>query len=194
MAEKQYISAQQLFRDSFELGFRVLESGFTPNFIIGVWRGGTPVGIAVQELLDHVGLKSDHIAIRTSLYTHMEQRSTQARVHGLGYVVDNMNHTDSLLIVDDVYDTGLSLQSVLTHLEQRCRRNLPSEIRIATAYFKPAHNKTDRNPDYYVHETDKWLVFPHEIDGLTSDEMATAKPDFAEFAQRLRDFENRNSS
>ena len=53
--EKQYINAQQLLDDSFALGLQILESGYVPHFIIGVWRGGTPVGITVQELLDYFG-------------------------------------------------------------------------------------------------------------------------------------------
>ena len=36
---------------------KILKSGFNPDFIVGVWRGGTPVGIAVQEFLDYFGLK-----------------------------------------------------------------------------------------------------------------------------------------
>jgi len=48
---KQYISAQQLLDDSFNLAIKVLKSDYRPNFIAGVWRGGAPVGIAVQELL-----------------------------------------------------------------------------------------------------------------------------------------------
>ena len=49
--KKIYISAQSLLKDSFLIGKQILESDFTPNFIVGVWRGGTPVGIAVQEML-----------------------------------------------------------------------------------------------------------------------------------------------
>jgi hypoxanthine phosphoribosyltransferase len=51
--DKRYLTAQELLNDSFELGLRIFKSGFRPSFIIGVWRGGTPVGIAVQEILDH---------------------------------------------------------------------------------------------------------------------------------------------
>ena len=57
--KKQYLTAQELLIDSFELGLRIFKSGFRPSFIIGVWRGGTPVGIAVQEILDHLGVKTD---------------------------------------------------------------------------------------------------------------------------------------
>ncbi len=50
--DKHYISAQQLLDDSFALTMQVFESGFEPDYIVGVWRGGAPVGIAMQELLE----------------------------------------------------------------------------------------------------------------------------------------------
>ena len=69
--EKLFIKSNQLLKDSFKLALNVYESGFRPNYIVGVWRGGAPIGIAVQELLDIMGVKSDHIAIRTSSYESM---------------------------------------------------------------------------------------------------------------------------
>ncbi|MFT7532705.1 MAG: hypothetical protein ACI9FD_003738, partial [Gammaproteobacteria bacterium] len=36
---------------------------------------------------------------------------------------------------------------------------------------KPNNNKTDRVPDFYLHETDHWLVFPHELKGLSDEEI-----------------------
>ena len=52
----------------------VLESGFRPSFIVAIWPGGAPVGIAVQELLDYFGVHCDHIAIRTSSYRDIDGR------------------------------------------------------------------------------------------------------------------------
>jgi hypothetical protein len=153
----------------------ILTSGFRPSFIVGVWRGGTPVGIAVQELFDAFGVTCDHIAIRTSSYTGIGQRAKKVRVHGLGYIVRNINAEDPLLLVDDVFDTGLSLQAVITNLRERCRRNMPAEVRIATPWYKPANNQTDLVPDYFVHQSDRWLIFPHELDGLTRAEILANK-------------------
>ena len=175
MNPKTFISAQQLLNDSYQLGIQVFESGYRPDFIVGIWRGGTPVGIAVQELLYFLGLKTDHIAIRTSSYTGIDQRAKEVRVHGLHYIVKNVNAEDALLIVDDVYDTGLSIQQVVADLKADCRKNTP-DIRVATAYFKPNRNLTDRIPDYFIHKTDEWLVFPHELDGLDIDEVIENKP------------------
>jgi hypoxanthine phosphoribosyltransferase len=175
MVDKHYITAQSLLEDAFRLGLMVLESGFRPSFIVGVWRGGTPVGIAVQEILDAFDVDADHIAIRTSSYTGIAERGRQVRVHGLGYIVRNINADDPLLLVDDVFDTGLSLAAVVESLRERCRRNMPEQVRIATPWYKPANNRTDLVPDYFVHETDRWLVFPHELDGLTRDEIVANK-------------------
>ncbi|MCP3869996.1 MAG: hypoxanthine phosphoribosyltransferase [Gammaproteobacteria bacterium] len=180
MSEKHYISAQDLLIDSFKLGLDIFQSGFKPNFIVGIWRGGTPVGIAVQEILDLQGVKTDHIAIRTSSYTGIGQRGREVEVYGLGYLIKNMNWNDSLLIVDDVFDSGLSVRAVVETLKGKARRNTPQNIRIATPWFKPANNKTDFAPDYYIHETERWLVFPHELQGLSKTEMLDNKPGLRE--------------
>jgi len=179
MAEKQFITAQELLEDSFRLGLKVLESGFKPDFIVGVWRGGTPVGIAVQEILEYNGVASDHIAIRTSSYEGIEQRGKRIRVHGLNYIVKNAEAAHCLLIVDDVYDTGLSIKAIIDSLKKLSRRNAPQDIRVATVFFKPGNNRTERRPEYSVHETDKWLVFPHELNGLSPEEIARCKPEIA---------------
>lgn len=182
--EKVYISAQSLLEDSFKLAVQIYESGYRPNYIVGVWRGGAPVGIAVQELLDVMGVESDHIAIRTSSYTGIGERSRHVKVHGLTYLIKRLQSEDSLLIIDDVYDSGLSIQQVVSDLKVACKKNTP-DIRIATPYFKPGNNQTDTTPDYYIHESDKWLVFPHEIDGLTRDEVRQHKPELAAVLDKL---------
>ena len=182
---KTYISAQSLLEDSFRLGMQILDSGFRPSFIVGVWRGGTPVGIAVQELLDFFDVKTDHIAIRTSFYRGIARTGSRIRVHGMQYIIDNVNADQSLLIVDDVFDTGLSIDAVISHLRRKARRNAPTDTRIATVDFKPGNNRTERVPDYYVHETERWLVFPHELHGLTREEILRNKLGIEPFAHRL---------
>lgn len=183
--EKIYISAQSLLRDSFLIGKQILETDFQPDFIVGVWRGGSPVGIAVQEMLAFFGQKSDHISVRTSLYRGIDRRDDKVRVHGLDYLITHMNHTDGLLIVDDVFDTGRSIDAVINTLQSRMRRNCPAQIRVATPWFKPRKNTTDRVPDFYVHETDDWLVFPHELHGLSVDEIRAGKGELADILQSV---------
>lgn len=184
--EKKYITSQELLEDSVQLGIKIFSSAFRPDFIVGIWRGGTPVGIVVQELLDYFGVKTDHIAIRTSAYTGINEMGKEIQVHSLGYIIKNANADNSLLIVDDVYDSGLSVEAVLKTLKEQARKNTPHDIRIATVYFKPNNNKTNRIPDYYLYETDKWLVFPHELNGLTPEEIARYKPRIAELIKGVK--------
>lgn len=174
--DKHYIGAEDLLRDSFALGAKILASGFRPTFLVGVWRGGAPIGIAVQELLELHGVATDHIAIRTSSYTGIDQQQKTVRVHGIDYLVSRLGAEDGLLLIDDVFDSGRSLEAVLDELARRCRRNLPEQIRIATVYYKPSRNRSRLKPDFFVHETERWLVFPHELAGLTAEEIREHKP------------------
>ena len=89
--QKTFISAQSLLQDSFALGLQVLKSGFRPSFLVGVWRGGAPIGITVQEVLEYHGVSCDHIAIRTSSYTGIDQQSRTVRVHAIDYLVSMLN-------------------------------------------------------------------------------------------------------
>lgn len=173
---KTYLTPQSLMDSSLQLAQKIYDSGFRPDFIVAIWRGGTPVGIVIQELFDYYGVETDHIAIRTSYYTGLNQTAREVKVYGLEYLIRQADAEDSLLIVDDVFDSGNSIRATLEKIRAESRRNTPHDIRIATPYFKPNKNKTNIIPDYYVHETDEWLVFPHELDGLTKEEILENKP------------------
>ena len=157
------------------IGLEILESGYEPTLIIAIWRGGTPVGMAVQEILAYCGVAADHIAIRTSSYTGVDDRGAVA-VHGLNYIIKKVCYDDRVLIVDDVFDTGNTIRAVIDELSRRARDNTPEDIRTAVPWYKPSRNETDIVPDYYLRETAEWLVFPHELDALTAEETAQCRP------------------
>ena len=173
--DKTVLSARDLLEDSYELGVKILESGFEPTLLIAIWRGGTPVGMAVQEVLAYCGVETDHIAIRTSSYTGVDERGEVA-VHGLNYIIKKICQEDRVLIIDDVFDTGNTIKAVVEEIRRRARGNAPEEIRTAVPWFKPTRNETDMVPDFYLRETAEWLVFPHELDALTPEEMKEARP------------------
>jgi hypoxanthine phosphoribosyltransferase len=179
VTKKLYLDAQQLLEDSFSLAAQVYQSGFRPSFIVAVWRGGAPMGIAMQELLAFKGIESDHIAIRTSSYHDIDQQDRTVQVFSLSYLVRKISASDRLLIVDDVYDTGRSIDAIIDRLQQLTRRNMPTDVRIAVPYYKPTRNQTKRVPDYYLHETEQWLKFPHSLEGLTPEEVRKYRPELA---------------
>ena len=125
-----------MLEEAFKLAVTIFDSGFRPDFIVGIWRGGSTVGIYVQECLQYLGIKTDHISIRTSYrgqpsYGELVDNPDSIRVHGLQYLFENLNRDDKLLIVDDVFDTGRTVDAVIERLEDLARLNTPSDIRVA---------------------------------------------------------------
>lgn len=178
---KQFIKEQQLLEDSFRLAVDIYNSGFRPTVIVGLWRGGSTVGIYVQECLQHLGVKTRHLAVRTSYegvesYQDMVRNHADIKIHGLQYLYETLEHDDALLIVDDVFNSGLNIDAVINKLSSRTKRNMPQDTRVATIWTKPENNLTNRQPDYYLHETSDWLVLPYELTGLSIDELIENKP------------------
>lgn len=180
--KKKFLDEQNLILDSFKLGVNIFESGFKPTFIVGLWRGGSSVGIYVQECLQTLGIETNHISLRTSYrgepYYHEMANSpvSDIRVHGTRYLLENLNAGDSLLIVDDVFSTGKNIEAVINRLNFRLKRNMPKEVRVATLWQRPSYKAVDIKPDFVLHQTEDWLVFPYEMTGLTVNEIKQNKP------------------
>ena len=200
---KYFISANELLNDSFQLAALVEDSGYIPDLVVGIWRGGGPIAIAVHEFFHYKGHELDHLPLRITSYTGIGQQAEKIDLYGSEYFLERLFSSSEkvrrLLIVDDVFDSGRSLASLLLTLEsglesalesapkaaselrpQNQNQNQPAdlalpEIRIACPWYKPANNKTSLTPDYYLHETDQWLVFPHELMGLSEEEIKTGK-------------------
>lgn len=176
--EKLFLTAGGLLADSWKLAAKILESGFRPTFMIAIWRGGAPIGIAVQEYLSYHGIETDNIAIRTSSYSSgIDEQSREVKVYGLTYLAKKVQHEDSLLIVDDVFDSGMSVKAIINDLKAKTRLNMPHDVRVAVPYYKPERNRTDIVPDYYIHETSAWLKYPHSLEGLSTEEIKKDRPE-----------------
>lgn len=188
MASKRYLSANQLLEDAFELGARILDSAYQPDLLIGVWRGGSPVAIAIHELLTYHGLNPDHIPVRTRFYSGIDQREDEVEITGLDYVRIRPGEFQRLLLVDDVFDSGATMAALVAALEEiyHTAGLIQPDIRIVTPWYKPVRNTSVLEPDYYLHVTDDWLVFPHELCGLDRAEIHTAKPGVEKIRKRFR--------
>lgn len=170
MIVKTYLSANDVTRDSFLLARRIFESGFRPDAIIALWRGGSPVGIAVQEFLRVKGIDCYHTIVKCSSYTAIGQ-SGDPVIENMDYVRAVLRPDSRVLVVDDIFDTGKTARRVKDELTKTT-----PHVRFAMPYYKPSRNTTTFAPDYYVRETDHWLVFPHELMDLTPDEIRTKDP------------------
>ncbi len=179
--KKHFLDEATVIADSFRLGVSVFESGFRPTFIVGLWRGGSAVGIYVQECLQGLGVETNHISVRTSYqglpaYQNMIDAPKSIRAHGTRYLIENLNADDNLLIVDDVCSSGYSIQAVQTRLRETLKRNYPQQVKTAVLWHRPKYKRADIQPDYSLRVTDEWLVFPYELKGLTREEIQRNKP------------------
>lgn len=181
-SEKLYVSCEEMMKGSIILARKVYDSGFLypdksdhhKNYLVGIWRGGTSPGIYCHEFFIYKGLAVLHFPIKTEFYIGTDKVSKEVRVWGLDDVIDVVNAEDALLIVDDVWDRGLSLKTVLNEIRKRARKNTP-RMKTAVVFYKPEKNQTELEPDFFVAKTRKWINFPHELEDLTQEEIARFK-------------------
>lgn len=130
-----------------ELAQSILDSGYRPEIVIGISRGGIiPAGALTHSL----GLKLADV-INVEFYNDAAKTVPDPVL--LSPVLDTDSITGHrLLVVDDVVDPGHTLGLVLKLL-----RGYGAEVRSAVLYAKPF---TVVEPDYIWRRTDKWIVFP----------------------------------
>jgi hypoxanthine phosphoribosyltransferase len=177
--DKVFVSAQELTDLSEDLAVQVAKSGFVPDFMIALWRGGCHIGAVVQEFLEKAyDSKIDHVAVRTiSRDPTTGTQLPEIQVHAAGHATTVLQATSRLLIVDDVWDSGRSIAALLKYLRTTLGDRMPNDVRIATVYYKPKRNAfLPLKPDYFVRESDEWLVFPHELTELTQADIVKFRP------------------
>ena len=127
-----------------------MESGWFPDLIVGVARGGLIPAGAIGYA---IGVKAMG-AINVEFYTDIGQTLDEP------IILSPQLDTDSLkgkkvLVVDDVADSGKTLDLVVNFLEETA-----DEVRSAVVYTKP---KTIFEPDYSWKKTDKWINFAWSV-------------------------------
>ena len=172
--EKRFISANELLLDSYRLAKKVYTSGIKPDLIVGVWRGGSPIAIAVHEYFDFKGLPSQHCAIKAASYYGIEAQHADINLSGIENLIELFQANQTVLLVDDVFDTGRSYRAIREQLRSTINE-LNIDLKLASVWYKPENNLTEYTPDIYLNKTEKWLVFPHELCGLTTEEIKEGK-------------------
>lgn len=171
MSGKIYVSANDYVRDCFRLARMVLDSGWMPDDLIALWRGGAPVGVSVHEFLYYHGMRPHHRVLKCQSYTGIRSRQQEVVFENAGEIIGSIVPGSKVLVIDDIFDTGNTARALFDRLAP-----YHADVRLATVYWKPGGNQTSLKPDFHVRETDDWIVFPHELDGLTADEVRAKDP------------------
>jgi hypoxanthine phosphoribosyltransferase len=127
---------------------KIIQSGFKPDIILGIAKGGWVPASILLDLLEIPELATLGVEFYLGV---AETRNEPVLTQRVSAVVNGKK----ALLVDDVADTGKSLQLAKGHVLQQGA----AEVRIATLYYKPL---SVTKPDYYEKETRRWVVFPWE--------------------------------
>lgn len=167
MAEdKLYLSANDYLAICYRLADNVYRSGWLPDLILAVWRGGAPVGMTVHEYLRYCTHHVQHDIVKCASYTGIDTRTSTVELECPPRVLEFCRSGIKVLVTDDIFDSGMTAQAIIDKLAPT-----QADVRIATPFWHIGHNQTKIQPDYYIHQTDRWVVFPHEMEGLTPDEL-----------------------
>lgn len=170
--KKNYLSANDYQRDMWRLASMIRRSGWKPDFLVGLWRGGAPVAIAVHEFFKATGWDIKHVPLKCASYSGIGENAGQVVFYHGEIVFDLFRKDDKVLFIDDVFDTGKTAAAVHEKMQ-----GLGAEMRLACVYWKPGKNRTNLKPDFFTRDIgDDWIVFPHEIEGLTPEEIREKDP------------------
>lgn len=128
---------------------QVRRSGYKPDLLVAVSRGGWIPGRVLSDLLENPNIATIKVEYYVDIYkTHTKPKITQP------LPIDVKGK--KILLIDDIADSGKSLKLVKEHLAEQGA----AEVKICTLYYKPWSILT---PDFFVRRTDAWVCFPHEI-------------------------------
>jgi len=117
--------------------------------IITLAKGGWPMTRSLVDFLQVPKVAS----VGVKFYSGINERLPEPSVY---QDIPVSVAGESVLIFDDVADTGESLKYVVDYLKKKGVAN----ITTATLFYKP-HSTII--PDYYASETDTWIIFPYDV-------------------------------
>ena len=144
--ERDIVSWPKLERLVKELAERV---GVEHDVLLAITRGGlVPAGM-LAYLLGH----RDILVAAVAFYDDHGQPGDQPAF--LQFPADPLLRGRRVLIVDEVWDTGTTIEAVVERV--RLAGGSPT---TAVLHYKPGRSKVRSRPDHHVVSTDAWVVYP----------------------------------
>jgi len=143
----EFVSWEKLHQWCFQLSQKIIQKELRLDKIVAISRGGL---VVARILSDFLNLPISHITIVA--YKEIGKMEEPKVTEGLGVTVSKKK----LLLVDEIVDSGKSLSRGKKYLDNFA----PGKVFSAAPVVKP---KANPKPDYYIHSTDKWVVFPYEV-------------------------------
>lgn len=178
---KEFLPYDKVRNDAIKLGHKILQDGFVPDIIYSSLRGGAYMSNVISEYFK-LALKGKkpvlYAAVVARSYTDIKAHDC-VRVDGWTYSPEYLRPGDKILLVDDIYDTGRTLNFLVEFLLEK---GIPrSDIKVVVHDFKNFTCKETLpiKPDYWCRkfdianeEEDRWIHYmSHELVGLKPEEL-----------------------
>lgn len=172
----ELITWNRFYSQARRLARQVRESGWRPDTLVAIGRGGYLPARVLSDFLHQADLTS--FKVEHYQGTHIGKQAV------VRYPLSGSLKGRKVLLVDDVSDSGDTFIAAIAHLNSRGR---PAEIRTAVLHHKTVSRFT---PDYYVHRIVKWrwIIYPWAVaEDLSSLIASFARPPWDEerILQRL---------
>ncbi len=182
--EKEFLSYNTERNNAIKLAFAIYKSGFIPDVIYISLRGGAYLGNVISEYFKLVRKDERPVyyaAVVARSYANIKVQE-QIKVEGWTYNPEHLRQGDRVLIIDDIFDTGRTINYLV---EIILEIGIPrQDIKIAVHDYKIRRYNPEQlpvHPDYYCRkheimspEDDFWIHYSsHELVGLTPQERDT---------------------
>ena len=182
MALKEFLPYEKVRNNSLKMAHRILKDGFIPDVIYVSLRGGAYVANVVSEYFK-IARKDVHpvlyAAVVARSYTDIRERD-RVMIDGWTYSPEHLRPGDKILLVDDIFDTGKTINYLV---EVLLEKGIPrKDIKVAVhdyKYFTQKKEQLPIQPDYWCRkfvinspEEDRWIHYmSHELIGLSAEEL-----------------------
>jgi uncharacterized protein len=181
---KEFLPYNQVRNNALKLAYRIHKDGFIPDIIYVSLRGGAYLGNVISEYFKIVCGEDKPVfyaAVVAHSYTDVSAHD-QVRIDGWTYSPEYLRHGDRVLLVDDIYDSGRTINYLVEILLEK---GIPrTDIKVAVHDYKAVKYRGAElpiRPDYYCRkievdkpEDDVWIHYmSHELVGLSDEELRT---------------------
>jgi hypoxanthine phosphoribosyltransferase len=179
---KEFLSYDTVRNNALKLAHQINKDGFVPDVIYVSLRGGAYLGNVISEYFKIVrrnGRPVYYAAVVARSYTGVRE-SGNIMVEGWTYAPEHLRVGDKVLLVDDIFDTGLTVNHLADII---LSRGIPrNDFKVAVHDYKYFRDKPEQlpvQPDYWcrkhdlsIYDEDMWIHYmSHELVGLKAAEL-----------------------
>ena len=181
---KEFLPYDTVRNNGIKMAHRIYKDGFYPDVIYVSLRGGVYLGNIISEyfkILQRRARPVYYAAVVARSYTGVKE-SEEVKVEGWTYSTDALRTGDKILLIDDIFDTGRTINHLANLIMEK--GILRKDLKIVVHDYKYFYDREEQlpiQPDYWcrrhdlsVKEEDLWIHYSsHELIGLSPEELET---------------------